>query len=124
MRRVLFLTFIALAAPMALAQDPVKVDANHYKVMFENDQVRVLRIHYNPKEKSVMHEHPATVVVFLNDSKTKFTLPDGSTTDATQKAGDLAFAEATKHLPQNVGDTPVEGVLVELKGKPAMTSTT
>jgi quercetin dioxygenase-like cupin family protein len=91
--------------------------------MLENDQVRVLRIHYNPKEKSVMHEHPATVVVFLNDSKTKFTLPDGSTTDASQKAGDVAFAEAGKHLPQNVGSTSVEGVLVELKGKPSMTST-
>ena len=124
MRRVLFLTFLWIAAPIALAQDPVKVDGKHYKVLIDNDQVRVLRIHYNPKEKSVMHEHPATVVVFLNDSKTRFTLPDGSTTDASQKAGDLAFAEAAKHLPQNVGDTPVEGVLVELKGKPAMTSTT
>src|SRR6185503_12408864 len=66
MRRVLFLTFIAMAAPMALAQDPVKVDANHYKVILENDQVRVLRIHYNPKEKSVMHEHPSAVVIFLS----------------------------------------------------------
>ena len=28
----------------AMAQDPVKVDAKHYKVEFENDQVRVLRI--------------------------------------------------------------------------------
>jgi quercetin dioxygenase-like cupin family protein len=124
MRRILFLTFLWIAAPVALAQDPVKVDAKHYKVLLDNDQVRVLRIHYNPKEKSVMHEHPGTIVVFLNDSKTKFTLPDGSTTDASQKAGEVAFAEAAKHLPQNVGNTPVEGLLVELKGKPAMSSTT
>jgi beta-alanine degradation protein BauB len=123
MRRVLFLTILCIAAPVALAQDPVKVDAKHYKVLLDNDQVRVLKIHYNPKEKSVMHEHPATVVVFLNDSKTKFTLPDGSSTDATQKAGDLAFAEAGKHLPQNVGNTAVEGILVELKGKSSMAST-
>ncbi len=54
MRRVFFLTFFAITAPIALAQDPVNVDAKHYKVMFENDQVRVLKIHYNPKEKSVM----------------------------------------------------------------------
>jgi len=117
MRRVLFLTFIALAAPMALAQDPVKVDANHYKVMFENDQVRVLRIHYNPKEKSVMHEHPASVVVFLSDSKTRFTLPDGSATTEAGKAGQVRFSEAGKHLPEDMGATPVEAVLVELKGK-------
>jgi quercetin dioxygenase-like cupin family protein len=118
MRRVLFLTFFVLAAPAAFAQDPVKVDANHYKVMLENDQVRVLRIHYNPKEKSVMHEHPASVVVFLNTSKAKFTLPDGTTIpDGGGKAGSVRFTEAGKHLPENIGSTPVEAVLVELKGK-------
>jgi len=122
MRRVLFLTFIALTAPVALAQDPVKVDANHYKVMFENDQVRVLRIHYNPREKSVMHEHPASVVVFLSASKTRFSLPDGSATTNGGKAGQITFSDAGKHLPEDIGTTPVEAVLVELKGKPGMGS--
>jgi quercetin dioxygenase-like cupin family protein len=123
MRSFLFLTFFAVAAPMALAQDPVSVDATHYKVMLENDQVRVLRIHYNPKEKSVMHEHPASVVVFLNTSKAKFTLPDGSTTtDGGGKAGSVRFTDAGKHLPENIGATPIEAVLVELKGKPGMSS--
>ncbi len=123
MRRVLFLTFFALATPIALAQDPVKVDAKHYTVMLENDQVRVLRIHYNPKEKSVMHEHPASVVVFLNTSKAKFTLPDGSTTmDGGGKAGSVRFADAGKHLPEDIGSTPIEAVLVELKGKSGMSS--
>lgn len=116
MRKVLFLTFFCIAAPIAFAQDPVKVDAKHYKVLLENDQVRVLKIHYNPKEKSVMHEHPASVVVFLAGSKVKFTLPDGSTVDGGGKTGDAQFADAGKHLPWNVGSTPVEGVLVELKG--------
>ncbi|MEK6304629.1 MAG: hypothetical protein AABO41_28430 [Acidobacteriota bacterium] len=118
MRSFLVLTFFALAAPMALAQDPVQVDAKHYKVMLENDQVRVLRIHYNPKEKSVMHEHPASVVVFLNTSKAKFTLPDGTTTtDGGGKAGSVRFTDAGKHLPEDIGTTPIEAVLVELKGK-------
>ena len=119
MRRFLFLTFFAaLAAPIALAQDPVQVDAKHYKVMLENDQVRVLRIHYNPKEKSVMHEHPAAVVVFLNTSKAKFTMPDGTTTtEGGGKAGTLRFTDAGKHLPEDIGTTPVEAVLVELKNK-------
>ena len=31
--------------------DPVIVDSNHYKVEFENDQVRVLRIKYGPERK-------------------------------------------------------------------------
>jgi quercetin dioxygenase-like cupin family protein len=68
MRKVLFLTFFCIAAPIAFAQDPVKVDAKHYSVMLDNDQVRVLKIRYGVKEKSVMHEHPAHhKVVFEND---------------------------------------------------------
>jgi quercetin dioxygenase-like cupin family protein len=102
----------------AMAQDPTKVDAKHYKVEFENDQVRVLRITYGPKEKSVMHEHPGSVAVFLTDGKVKFALPDGKSIDSVVKAGTAQFTPAGKHLPENVGDKPFEVVLVELK-KPA-----
>ena len=39
---VLLATFaLIFATNMAMAQDPVKVDPKHYKVEFENDQVRV-----------------------------------------------------------------------------------
>lgn len=124
MRRVLFFIAFCIASPTALAQDAVKVDAKHYKVLLENDQVRVLRIKYNPKEKSVMHEHPANVVVFLSGSQTKFTLADGSTTEASPKPGEVGFGEAVKHLPENIGNTPVDAVLVELKSKAAMTAAT
>jgi quercetin dioxygenase-like cupin family protein len=103
----------------AMAQDPTKVDAKHYKVEFENDQVRILRITYGPKEKSVMHEHPNAVAVFLTDGKAKFTSPDGKAQDAPIKAGTAQFTPAGKHLPENVGDKPFELVLVEMKGKPA-----
>jgi quercetin dioxygenase-like cupin family protein len=116
MRRILFLIFFLVTAPIAFAQDPVKVDGKHYTVMLDNDQIRVLKIRYSPKEKSVMHEHPASVVVFLNNSKSVFTLPDGSKVDAGGKAGDAQFADAGKHLPQNVGSATLEAVLVELKG--------
>ena len=44
--------------------DPVKVDPKHYKVEFENESVRVLRISYAPGEKSVMHYHPNAVAVY------------------------------------------------------------
>ena len=107
------------AANTALAQEPTKVDAKHYKVVAENDQVRVLRITYGPKEKSSMHEHPAGVATYLTDSKMKFTFPDGKTADSIGKAGDVVLAPAGKHLPENMSDKPFEAILVELKGKPA-----
>jgi quercetin dioxygenase-like cupin family protein len=100
-----------------LAQDAVKADPKHYKVEFENDKVRVLRIAYGPGEKSVMHEHPDAYAVFLTDVKGKFTLPDGKTIDNSQKAGSTMWTPAGKHLPENTGTKPFELILVELKNK-------
>jgi quercetin dioxygenase-like cupin family protein len=97
------------------ALDPVKLDAKHYKVVIDNDEVRVLRSKYAPHEKSVMHEHPASVAVFLSDSHVKFTLPDGTSQDINTKAHDATWAEAGKHLPENAGDKPMEVIVVELK---------
>ena len=109
---------VVFAVP-AMAQDAAKVDAKHYKVEFENNQVRILRITYGPKEKSVMHAHPGSVAVFLTDGNVKFTLPEGKTQDAAVKAGTSQWAPAGKHLPENMSDKPLELILVELKGKSA-----
>lgn len=95
--------------------DPVKVDAKHYKVEFENDRVRVLRITYAPGEKSVMHHHPDGVAVNLTDDKIRMATPDGKSQEQTSKAGSAIWAPGGDHLPQNVGDKPFEVILVELK---------
>lgn len=108
-----------LTALVARAQDPVKVDSKHYKVEFENEQVRVLRIQYQAGEKSVMHEHPDSVAVFLTDYNSKMTTPDGKSQSMTGKAGQVRVTPAGAHLPENTGDQPMELILVELKGKPA-----
>ena len=103
------------AAAAKTALDPVKLDPKHYSVVLENDEVRILRAKYGPHEKSVMHEHPASVAVFLSDGHIKFTLPDGTSQDVNSKAHDATWAEAGKHLPENVGDKPMEVIVVELK---------
>jgi len=122
MKRSLFVVaaLLCLSAAAARAQDPVQVDPKHYTMVFENDAVRVLRIHYAPGEKSVMHYHPQAVAVFLGDMSTKFTYPDGKTEMMTVKMGDVRLTPAGAHLPENTGSTPVDLVLVELKTKPAM----
>ena len=64
------------------APDPVAVDPKHYTVEVENEKVRVLRIKYGPREKSVMHSHPATVAVFLTEGHHRFTYPDDKSKEA------------------------------------------
>jgi len=108
-------TLLFLCAALAFAQDAAKVDPAHYKVEFENAQVRILRFHYGAHEKSVMHSHPDAVAVFLTDGSVKFNFPDGKTQDASGKAGTAQFTPAQVHLPENVGDKPVEGIVIELK---------
>jgi hypothetical protein len=99
----------------AFAQDAAKVDPGHYKVEIENDQVRVLRMKRGGHDSVPMHEHPASVVVFLTDVREKVTGGDGKVTEVSKKAGDVAFNAPTKHAEEGLSDTPSEVVLVELK---------
>jgi mannose-6-phosphate isomerase-like protein (cupin superfamily) len=113
-------------APILSAQDAVKVDPKHYTVISENDQVRILKAHYGPHEKSVMHSHPATVAVFLTDSKGQFSHPDGKTETFDVKAGSTQYSAGNTHLPENTGDQVMDAIVVELKGhaaKPAKPET-
>jgi beta-alanine degradation protein BauB len=113
---VCFATFVS-------AQDAVKVDPKHYTVVTENSRVRVLRAHYGPHEKSVMHSHPAEVAVFLTGGQARFTFPDGKTRDVSNKAGDVQYEAATTHLPENTGDTAFDVIVIELKTPAAKTHT-
>jgi len=109
------LVFVTLFAGTLFAQDPTEVDSDHYKVVFENEQVRVSRITYAPGEKSVMHYHPDAVAVFTTDNKVNFTLPDGKVLETTAVKGQTIWTPAGNHLPQNVGDKSLEVILVEMK---------
>lgn len=105
------------SAMPAGAVDETKADPKHAKVEFENDQVRVVRYHYEPGEKSAaMHGHPDNVQVFLTDSTANVTTADGKTAPTSGKAGETRWRQATQHSVQNTGDKAFEGILVEMKG--------
>lgn len=109
--------FLAGGALVLYAQDAAKADTKHYKVEFENDKVRVLRVHYGPHEKSVMHAHPDAVAIYLTEGHGKFTMPDGKTMTGDMKPGGVLWTPATTHLPENTGSKPFELIVVELKKK-------
>ncbi len=83
--------------------DPAMVDPKHYKVEFENEQVRVLRVHYEPHEKGATHEHILNrVVLYLNDQP-------------GAKADDVRTAGAATHAEENASDRAADRIAVELK---------
>lgn len=97
--------------------DPLEVDPKHYKLEYEDDRVRVLRIRYGPQEKSVMHAHMPGVVVMLSDCDFRFYFPRGKVQNIFGRVGQVfCFEEAYEHQPENLSDKPFEAIFIELKG--------
>jgi quercetin dioxygenase-like cupin family protein len=108
---------VCLAANVAVAQDPTKVEPKHYKLDFENDRVQVVNVHYGPHEKSEIHDHPAGVSVSVTGGHLRFTDQAGKVTEVYAKAGEARWFPAHKHMVENLGDEPYNGVYIGIKGK-------
>jgi hypothetical protein len=97
------------------AQDPVKADPEHYRVEFENEKVRVLRIKFGPHEKSVMHGHTSAIEINLTIAHLLVTYPDGRPDNVHARAGQVRLAPAAERQPENLSDFPYEAIAIELK---------
>ena len=68
-----------------------------------------------PASTTARHSHPDNVNVFLTDGSVQVTSDDGKSSTLHPKAGDAAWRAAVIHVAKNVGDKPIEGILVEPK---------
>lgn len=96
-------------------QDVVKVAGDSHTVIFENDRVRVLSVHFKPGQVAPMHSHPDNVSYFLTDAKLKITLPDGKVIERSPKAGTATWSDAVTHSAENIGTTDFQQIQIELK---------
>ncbi len=95
--------------------DAVKVAPNIYKVLLENDRVRVLEATLKPGEKAAMHSHPDTVVFFRSDARAKFSFPDGTSRVIEGTGGQALWIEAQTHAVDYLSNAQGQVVIVELK---------
>ena len=122
--KALKLAVVLAALPLAAsAQDAVKVDPGHYKVLIDNPSVRVLQVTVAVGAKTPMHSHPDSMLVALGDGKTRFTMPDGKTQDMDIGKETAAYTPAASHAGANIGTTPIDALLVEFKTPAAGTAT-
>ena len=105
----------SLVSCTAFAQDAVQTDGDKYRVMLENDCVRVLDYHDLPGEQTHQHTHPAFVLYTLSAFKRQITLPNGKVLQREFKEGDVMWSDQQTHIGTNVGETPTHVVIVELK---------
>ena len=115
-RKILLATLaVMLVAGAAFAQDPVPLYPENYKVLLENDRVRVLDFQLKKGAKENFHSHPAAVTYVLAPFKIRFMFPDGTARVREAKAGDLFYGDALTHASENIGDTDAHGLLIEMK---------
>jgi len=114
-------TLAAVAAP-ARGQDPVAKYPENYKVLLENERVRVIDFRLLKGATEEFHAHRTHVVYVITGFKIRFTFPDGRTAIRETRDGDTLFSPAVTHASENIGQTDAHGILVELKdtaGAPA-----
>ena len=115
--RSILLSFVSfsLYCISAFAQDPVTLSPQYYKVLIDNDEVRLVEFHLTPGAKEPTHSHARGFVYALEDAKLRITFPDGRSEDISVKAGESRWRDKITHAVENIGTTQARTLAVELK---------
>ena len=119
-KRILVVTAIlmlaaAFTARVSFAADPLEVAPDMYKLVFENDKVRVMQVTFKVGESIAPHSHPDHFVYVLEGGKLQITNGEGTVADADLKTGDVVWINAETHQATNTGTTSVRLLVTELK---------
>ena len=122
MKRFYIVVFVLLAtsftrgdASVLPEQDPAKVNAKFITVKLDNSRVRVFEAALKPGEKEAVHSHPSTVVYVIDGGKLRNYAADGAVAEVELRAGDTLYRDPLTHWAENVGNTTIRLIVVELK---------
>jgi len=115
-----------LSSTPARSQDPLLTLPDAYKLGFENEHVRVVRVRYEPHARLPAHDHPKgpTAYVYLNDGGEvvfkHIGLAYGEIRRPATVTGGVRLAKAVEeiHEVENPNDSPSEFLRVEFKDLP------
>jgi hypothetical protein len=94
--------------------DPVVTDPALYRVVFENERVRVLEYRDQPGDRTHRHRHPDSVMVTLSSFQRRVAA-GADRVDVELTAGQSRWLGAQEHVGENTGTTPTHAIFVELK---------
>jgi hypothetical protein len=98
------------------ALDPLRVAPKNFTLVFENSQVRVLRLKMGPRQSVPMHEYTLNhLVVCMTDLDARMTSPEAEAEVAQHKLGDFSWSGPSQQKIDNLTDQPLETVVLELK---------
>jgi beta-alanine degradation protein BauB len=100
-----------------MPDDPTVTDPGLYRVVFENDRVRVLEYRDRPGDRTHRHGHPDSVMVTLTTFRRRLH-GDGRQVDVDLHAGQVRWLDAQEHAGENIGPADSHSIFVELKEAP------
>ena len=96
---------------------PIALDPTHFRLLFENQHVKVIRVRLGPREKSRMMEIPAHVMTCLTDQRVRVIYAHAKAVERSQKAGYSGWVERDEYRLENLEDKPLEWVIVVPEGE-------
>ncbi|HEX6209698.1 MAG TPA: cytoplasmic protein [Methylomirabilota bacterium] len=100
-----------------MSDDPVVSNPSLYRIVMENERVRVLEYRDRPSERTTPHRHPDSVMITLSSFRRRLRA-GGQERDVAIEAGTTAWLAAQEHAGENIGETETHVIFVELKGEP------
>lgn len=95
--------------------DPTVTDPDKYKVILENEQVRIFDYKDKPGDKTKMHHHKRFVLYALSPFKRRLIFGDGKTAEKEFRGGEVLWNDEQSHIGENIGQTDTHVLIVELK---------
>lgn len=118
----LAIIFIVVSSASVFAQfqfeqiDPVTSSPDMYRVLLENEHVRVVRYQLEPGERDEWHTHPAKVSYVITGGTLRITLADRNSFVVDEHTDSASWLGAIgKHYGENIGSDTVRIILVEIK---------
>jgi hypothetical protein len=100
-----------------MSGDPVETNPGLYRVVLENEQVRVLEYRDRPGDRTTPHRHPDSVMVTLSAFRRRLVSSDEQR-EVDMTGGMATWLPAQEHYGENIGQTETHVVFVELKEPP------
>lgn len=94
--------------------DPVTTDPDLYRVVYENERVRVLEYRDKPGDRTHPHRHPDSVMYTLTAFRRRVSSGE-QTVEIALDAGQVRWLSAQEHVGENIGDSDTHTLFIELK---------
>ena len=96
-----------------MTTDPVQTNPDLYRVVFENERVRVLEYLDRPGDATTPHHHPDSVMVTLSSFRRRLASA-GKEVEVELPEFQARWLDAQEHSGTNIGDTATHTIFVEL----------